>query len=107
MLQLATYSGGGYVQNLHFQKNITEAMLAELKKNLWIDRGTRFLTLDFTVYNGNINLFAVVKLYFEFPATGGVRPNSDIQIIKLLKYAEYRDFLLLAISFSEVFFRYF
>ena len=94
--QLATYSGGGYVQNLHFQKNITQAMLAELKQNLWIDRGTRFLTIDFTVYNGNINLFAVVKLLFEFPATGGIRPLSDIQIIKLLKYAERTDFLLLA-----------
>ena len=71
-------------------------MLAELKQNLWIDRGTRFLTIDFTVYNGNINLFAVVKLLFEFPATGGIRPLSDIQIIKLLKYAERTDFLLLA-----------
>ena len=26
--ELATYSGGGYVQNLHFQKHITQAMLA-------------------------------------------------------------------------------
>ena len=94
--QLTTYSGGGYVQNLHFQKNITKAMLAELKQNLWIDRGTRFLSIDFTVYNGNINLFAVVKLLFEFPATGGILPLSDIQIIKLLKYAERTDFLLLA-----------
>ena len=95
-MQVATYSGGGYVQNLHYQKNVTAAMLAELKKNLWIDQGTRFLTIDFTVYNGNVNLFAVVKLFFEFPPTGGIFPQQDIQIIKLLKYAEYTDFLLLA-----------
>ena len=74
--QVTTYSGAGYVQNLHFQKNVTEAMLAELKSNLWLDRGTRYLTLDFTVYNGNVNLFAVVKLYFEFPATGGIFPRQ-------------------------------
>ena len=73
---MTTYSGAGYVQNLHFQKNVTEAMLAELKSNLWLDRGTRYLTLDFTVYNGNVNLFAVVKLYFEFPATGGIFPRQ-------------------------------
>ena len=93
--KVTTYSGSGYVQNLHFQKNVTEAMLAELKKNLWLDRGTRFLSLDFTVYNGNVNLFAVVKLFWEFPATGGIIPGKDIQIIKLLKYAEYTDYLLL------------
>ena len=93
---MTTYGGGGYVQNLHFQRNVTHAMLKELKKNLWIDRGTRYLTLDFTVYNGNVNLFAVVKLFFEFPATGGIFPQQDIQIIKLLKYAQYTDFLLLA-----------
>ena len=93
---MSTYSGGGYVQNLHYQKNVTEAILSELKNNLWIDQGTRFLTIDFTVYNGNVNLFAIVKLFFEFPATGGIFPQQDIQIIKLLKYAEYTDFLLLA-----------
>lgn len=71
-------------------------MLKELKKNLWIDRGTRFLDIDFTVYNGNVNLFAVVKLYFEFPATGGIFARQDIEIIKLLKYAENTDYLLLS-----------
>ena len=94
--ELTEYGGGGYVQNLHFQKNVTQAMLAELKTNLWIDAGTRFLTLDFTVYNGNINLFGVIKLVFEFPATGGIITSNDIQIVRLLKYAEYSDYMLLA-----------
>jgi len=94
--ELGTYGGGGYVQNFHFQKNVTEALLQELKANRWIDRGTRFLTIDLTVYNANINLFGVIKLVFEFPATGGCIPSNDIQIVKLLKYAEYTDYMLLA-----------
>ena len=40
----------------------------------------RFVALDFTVYNGNINLFAVVKLVYEFPATGILLPGSRIRI---------------------------
>ena len=70
--------------------------MAELKANRWIDRGTRFLTIDLTVYNANVNLFGVIKLIFEFPATGGCIPSNDIQIVKLLKYAEYTDYMLLA-----------
>ena len=30
------------MQNLHFQKNESAAILAELKQNLWIDQGTRY-----------------------------------------------------------------
>ena len=98
--QVTTYGGGGYVQNLHFQRNVTNEMLKELKKNLWIDRGTRYLTIDFTVYNGNVNLFAVVKLFFEFPATGGIFPQQDIQIIKLLKYLPIRMIMGASLSMN-------
>ena len=68
----------------------------ELKTNRWLERGTRLVTIDFTVYNANINLFAVIKLIFEFPATGGILPSNDIQIVKLLKYAGIGDYLLMA-----------
>jgi hypothetical protein len=36
----------------------------------------RFVTFDFTVYNANVNLFAVVKIVFELPATG----NSSLDL---------------------------
>jgi hypothetical protein len=75
---------------------VTEALLTELKHNRWLERGTRLITIDFTVYNANINLFAVTKLIFEFPATGGIIPSKDIQIVKLLKYAGVKDYFLMA-----------
>ena len=81
-LYQTTYTGGGQVQNLHYQRNVSEAIIAELKKNKWIDRGTRFVSVDFTVYNANLNLFAVIKLAFEFPATGGIVPSQDIEILR-------------------------
>ena len=40
----------------------------------------RFVAVDFTVYNGNVNLFAVVKLSYEFPATGQFRESIEILI---------------------------
>jgi len=36
-------------------------MVQHLKDHLWIDRGTRAVFIDFTVYNANINLFCVVR----------------------------------------------
>ena len=70
------YSGGGAAQNLHSLKNESQLIVKELKEALWIGRGTRAVFVDFTVYNANINLFCVIKLTFEFPATGGVLPLS-------------------------------
>lgn len=55
------YAGGGYVINLSNDQNTTQAIIQDLFDNLWIDRATRAVFLDFTVYNANINLFCQVK----------------------------------------------
>ncbi|TRY80381.1 hypothetical protein TCAL_04863 [Tigriopus californicus] len=102
--QLTTYSGAGYYQNLHYLKNDSTNIIRELKEGLWITQGTRFVTIDFTVYNVNINLFCVAKLTFEFPATGGVIPEQDFTAVKLLKYTESSDYVLMACEIIFVIF---
>ena len=42
-------------------KNETQAIIEELKAGMWITQGTRFVSVDATVYNANINLFCVIK----------------------------------------------
>lgn len=59
--QVATYSGGGFYQDLSTEMNETKDMLSQLKNNLWITRGTRAILIDFTVYNANLNLFCIAK----------------------------------------------
>ena len=56
-----TYDGDGYTQTLHYLKNDSAAILAELKRGKWVTQGTRFISIDFTFYNANINLFCIVK----------------------------------------------
>ena len=58
---LATYSGGGYIQDLHSERNETLKIIEELKQGLWVTRGTRFVSIDFTVYNANLNYFCIIK----------------------------------------------
>ena len=56
---LATYSGAGYVETLGLDRDETRQKLRELREGIWIRRGTRYVVLDFTLYNANTNLFCV------------------------------------------------
>ncbi|GIY28689.1 polycystin-2 [Caerostris darwini] len=60
--------------------------------------------IDFTVYNANLNLFCVVKLCFEFPATGGMIPSWSFRTVKLLRYVNPYDYFIMACEVSIIFF---
>ncbi|XP_076459205.1 polycystin-2-like isoform X1 [Babylonia areolata] len=93
---LTTYSGGGYVQNLESNKTSSLEIINYLYNNLWIQRGTRAIFIDFTVYNANINLFCVVRLLVEMPATGGAIPSWTFRTVKLIRYVTISDYFVLA-----------
>jgi len=59
--KVGSYDGGGFVQDLAATEKESFAMLRPLFDNLWLDRATRAVFVDFTVYNANINLFCVIK----------------------------------------------
>lgn len=59
--QVSKYGGGGYYQDLSRTKVESLLQLQYLKEHLWLDRGTRAVFLDFSVYNGNINLFCSIR----------------------------------------------
>ena len=95
-MQYGTYSGNGMVQVLSSVKNESAKMINELVENLWFSRGTRALFLDFTVYNANLNLFCVVSLLFEFPATGGTITSGTFRTVKLIRYVSMFDYFIMA-----------
>ncbi|XP_034754564.1 polycystic kidney disease 2-like 1 protein isoform X2 [Etheostoma cragini] len=92
---LATYSGAGYYQDLSRTKEESVIILQELVDNLWLDRGTRVAFIDFSTYNANINMFCVIRLVVEFPATGGAIPSYQIRTVKLIRYVTNWDFFIL------------
>lgn len=59
--QVSNYGGGGYYQDLSRTREESAVQLRFLKDHLWLDRGTRAVFLDFSVYNGNINLFCIIR----------------------------------------------
>ncbi|CAF4656456.1 unnamed protein product [Rotaria sp. Silwood1] len=93
---ISRYGGGGFVQDLTPNYNDAKDQLDDLNANLWIDRGTRVVFLDFTVYNANINLFCQIKLTIEFPASGGAVPSKSFSTVKLIRYVSSMDYFVLA-----------
>ena len=59
--QVAVYGGGGYTQVLPNTSDTLQHVLVQLQADEWIDAGTRAVFIDFTAYNMNDNLFAVVR----------------------------------------------
>ncbi|XP_029013313.1 polycystin-2 isoform X2 [Betta splendens] len=92
--QISKYGGGGYYQDLSRTKEESALQLQLLKDNLWLDRGTRAVFMDFSVYNGNINLFCIARLLAEFPATGGVVTSSQFQTVRLIRYVSSLDYFV-------------
>ncbi|KAM9847493.1 polycystin-2-like protein 1 [Aulostomus maculatus] len=91
---LTTYSGAGYYQDLRQTKDESAVILQELVDNLWLDRGTRAVFVDFSTYNANINMFCVIRLVVEFPATGGAIPSYQIRTVKLIRYINHWDYFI-------------
>ncbi|XP_042682583.1 polycystic kidney disease 2-like 2 protein [Centrocercus urophasianus] len=88
------YRSGGFIFTLPRSKQESMEKLAFLRKNGWITRGTRAVFIDFSTFNANINLFCVVRLVVEFPATGGALTSFQIHSVKLLRYVSYYDYFL-------------
>ncbi|NXJ13135.1 PK2L2 protein, partial [Odontophorus gujanensis] len=93
------YRSGGFIVTLPKSKEESVEKLAFLRKNGWITRGTRAVFIDFSTFNANINLFCIVRLVVEFPATGGALTSSQMHSVKLLRYISYYDYFL---AFCEV-----
>ncbi|XP_031317454.1 polycystin-2-like protein 1 [Camelus dromedarius] len=92
--RLTSYSGGGYYLDLPGTLQASAEALRDLQEGLWLDRGTRVVFIDFSVYNANINLFCVLRLVVEFPATGGAIPSWQIRTVKLIRYVSNWDFFI-------------
>jgi hypothetical protein len=56
-----TYPSKGYELMFDTSKDDPLPFIQELKANKWIDLQTRLITIEFTIYNGNINLFLQIK----------------------------------------------
>ncbi|XP_028349241.1 polycystin-2-like protein 2 [Physeter macrocephalus] len=88
------YRNGGYSFTLSKSKSETLNKFINLRMNSWITRSTRVIFIDFSLYNANVNLFCIIRLVAEFPATGGILTSWQFYSVKLLRYVSYYDYFI-------------
>ena len=90
-----TYSGSGYV-NVLSPGDTNNDTANDMQALRWLDRNSRALFVELTVYNANVNLFASIMLLFEFPSYGGVFFSRDIRPLRLKMYVGGFAFFIFA-----------
>ena len=76
-----TYASGGYVYDFRGRLVDLKSNLTQLHRANWIDRQTRAVIVQLTLYNPNVQLFTSVNLLAEFLPTGGIETQSTFQPI--------------------------
>lgn len=80
-----TYPGGGYVYAMRGSVTDLIGNLSFLQSQNWIDRRTRAVFVEFTVYNPNINLFCVSLILVEFLPTGELITQAVMRPLNLFE----------------------
>ncbi|KAK6019651.1 hypothetical protein OSTOST_14709, partial [Ostertagia ostertagi] len=66
----------------------TSDLIAKLKKlqdENWIDKNTRAIFVEFSMFNAQVNYFSVIQLTIEIPAEGYLLPSSWIESVRLMR----------------------
>ncbi|WAR15299.1 PKD2-like protein, partial [Mya arenaria] len=66
-----TYGGGGYIAQFDVNRNVSIRIVNELFREFWVDRQTRAVFFEYTLYSPSTNMFIYNVFLIEFPQTGG------------------------------------
>ena len=71
----STYLGGGYVYNLTGSLSSIQNDLLSLQQMNWIDKRTRAIFIEFSLFNPNVNLLSFCQMVFELLPSGTIIPS--------------------------------
>ena len=81
--QHAWYGGGGYSADLGYDEKTARSIASLLQSENWIDRQTRAVIVEFSVFNPTSNILAVCSFFFEQLQTGQASIFKRIDTISL------------------------
>jgi polycystin 1L2 len=77
------YDGGGYVYKMKGKLSYLIGNLTILQNMGWIDRQTRALFIEFTLYNPPSNTFMICTILFEFLPSGNLVKSAYFEQLNL------------------------
>jgi hypothetical protein len=86
-----SYGTGGYVVMLPINRTEAFRELVFLRNNLWIDRGTRAVAVEFNLYNTNTKMASTVRCMLEFFPSSYIVPWSRVYSFRVNLYDAYLD----------------
>nr|XP_015215450.1 PREDICTED: polycystin-1 [Lepisosteus oculatus] len=105
--KLSIYNNGGYIQELKRSADVSKVILQHLQNFNWLDKMSKALFVEFTLYNTNTDVFAVVTFLVEFSLSAGTLASVDIKAMSLRRLSSGLDLLLLMMVFLLAFAIYF
>jgi len=80
------YEMGSYVVTLPLNQTDASEIVTKLETDNFIDKQTRLVVIDFTLYNAAYHMHTNVQFGFEFRQAGGITVQSRILSFKMFRY---------------------
>ena len=75
------YDGGGYIADLGYSKLTADRIITNLRQYDWVDRQTRAVLLEFSIYNPNTGYISISTYHYEVLPTGYGNPFAKIDTL--------------------------
>lgn len=96
------YSGGGYTADLGYYMKQAKGVIRDLQTYNWIDKHTRGVFVELTVFNAPANLFSSVTYLVELTGTGGASTYVKVDTFRLYHHVGARATLVAFCEFVAV-----
>ena len=95
------YDGGGFVADLGYNQKSASHVISDLKRRNWVDRQTRAVLIEFTIYNVNTGYLSVCTYFFEMLPTGygNVYKRIDTLLLTSTQTGFYQFYLVCQLLF--------
>ena len=77
------YEGGGYIAILGYDEETAERVVTEASGHRWVDRRTRAVMVEFTVFNANTNLVSIATYFYEVLSNGAAFTSKRVDTLEL------------------------
>ncbi|KAM4026856.1 polycystin-1-like protein 1 [Anomaloglossus baeobatrachus] len=93
--KIQCYEGRGSIINLGRSRTEAHLALSDIRNQQWINRRTRAFAVQFLLFNPPTNLFTMVSLLTELPASGGIITSPHIDSVRVYRITTLMDYFLM------------